>query len=75
MAADTIQAYLEHGTIKNSVNFPAAALPERKEGSIRVTVATQNVPGMLAYISEVSPSTESTFSNKSILREEILLTM
>ena len=53
MAADTIQAYLEHGTIKNSVNFPAAALPERKDGSIRVTVATQNVPGMLAYISEV----------------------
>ena len=53
MAADTIQAYLEHGTIQNSVNFPAAALPERKEGSIRVCVATQNVPGMLAYISEV----------------------
>mmetsp|Transcript_19779 Transcript_19779/g.29308 ORF Transcript_19779/g.29308 Transcript_19779/m.29308 type:complete len:462 (+) Transcript_19779:88-1473(+) len=53
MAADTIQAYLEHGTIQNSVNFPAAALPERKEGSIRVTVATQNVPGMLAYISDV----------------------
>lgn len=53
MAADTIQAYLEHGTIQNSVNFPAAALPERKEGSIRVCVATQNIPGMLAYISEV----------------------
>jgi D-3-phosphoglycerate dehydrogenase len=46
MAADTIRLYLEHGTIRNSVNFPAASLPERKEGSIRV-------PGMLAFISDV----------------------
>ena len=53
MAADTIQAYLEHGTIRNSVNFPAAALPQRTEGSIRVTVATKNIPGMLAFISDV----------------------
>mmetsp|Transcript_5447 Transcript_5447/g.11146 ORF Transcript_5447/g.11146 Transcript_5447/m.11146 type:complete len:129 (-) Transcript_5447:917-1303(-) len=53
MAADTIQAYLEHGTIKNSVNFPAAALPDREKGSIRLTVVNKNIPGMLATISEV----------------------
>jgi D-3-phosphoglycerate dehydrogenase len=53
MAADTIQAYLEHGTIQNSVNFPAAALPERQKGSIRITVVNKNVPGMLATISDV----------------------
>ncbi len=53
MAADTIQAYLEHGTIKNSVNFPSAALPEREKGSIRLTVVNKNIPGMLATISEV----------------------
>jgi D-3-phosphoglycerate dehydrogenase len=53
MAADTIQSYLEHGTIQNSVNFPAAALPERQKGSIRITVVNKNVPGMLATISDV----------------------
>ena len=53
MAADTIQSYLEHGTIVNSVNFPAAALPERQKGSIRFTVVNKNVPGMLATISDV----------------------
>lgn len=53
MAADTIQSYLESGTIQNSVNFPAAALPERQDGSIRLTVVNKNIPGMLATISDV----------------------
>lgn len=53
MAADTIQDYLENGTIRNSVNFPAASLPEREKGSIRLTVVNKNVPGMLATISDV----------------------
>lgn len=53
MAADTIQSYLEHGTIQNSVNFPSAALPERQKGSIRITVVNKNVPGMLAFVSDV----------------------
>jgi D-3-phosphoglycerate dehydrogenase len=52
MAADTIKSYLENGTIKNSVNFPATALP-RLEGSIRMTVINKNQPGMLASITEI----------------------
>lgn len=52
MAADTIQNYLETGTIKNSVNFPNTALPERKNGSIRFTVVNKNSPGALAVILE-----------------------
>ena len=53
MAADTIKCYLENGTIKNSVNFPATALLDRPEGSIRMTVITKNQPGMIAQITEI----------------------
>jgi len=53
MAADTIKDYLEDGTIRNSVNFPATSLPDRTEGSIRFTVVNSNLPGMLAKITDV----------------------
>jgi D-3-phosphoglycerate dehydrogenase / 2-oxoglutarate reductase len=52
MAADTIRQYLEHGTIRNSVNFPSTNLPDRPDGSIRFTVVNKNVPGVLAHITE-----------------------
>ena len=52
MAADTIREYLESGTIRNSVNFPNTSLPDRPEHSIRFTVVNQNIPGVLAHITE-----------------------
>jgi len=52
MAADTIRDYLVSGTIRNSVNFPATALPDRPTGTIRFTVVNRNEPGMLAHITE-----------------------
>lgn len=52
MAADTIRDYMEHGTIRNSVNFPNVSMPERDEGCIRITVVNKNVPGMLSKITE-----------------------
>ena len=52
MAAETIRDFLETGTVKNSVNFPATALSDAPENSIRFTVVTKNKPGMLAHISE-----------------------
>ncbi|KAL7551018.1 hypothetical protein ACHAWF_014228 [Thalassiosira exigua] len=52
MAAETVRDYLERGTVRNSVNFPAASLPDAPEHSVRFTVVTRNVPGMLAHISE-----------------------
>ena len=64
MAADTIRDFLETGTIRNSVNFPSASLPSRPENSIRFTVVTQNVPGMLAHISETFAG-----SNLNILQQ------
>ena len=53
MAAETVKAYLEDGTIKNSVNFPATSLPDRSENTVRFTVVNHNHPGMLANITEV----------------------
>jgi len=48
MAVDQLRDFLEHGNIRNSVNFPTLTL-ERSEG-IRIAVVNQNVPGMLGQI-------------------------
>lgn len=52
MAADTIRDYIEHGTIRNSVNFPNTELPERGDKTIRITVVNKNIPGMISAIAE-----------------------
>ena len=50
MAADELRAFLEEGTIRNSVNFPDAELP-RAEGTSRMAIANSNVPNMVGQIS------------------------
>jgi D-3-phosphoglycerate dehydrogenase len=50
MAADTLRDFLEHGHIRNSVNFPEAVLP-RQGGSLRIAIANRNVPNMVGQIS------------------------
>jgi D-3-phosphoglycerate dehydrogenase len=50
MAADSLRDFLEHGHIRNSVNFPEAVLP-RQSGSIRLAIANSNVPNMVGQIS------------------------
>lgn len=52
MAAETIQEFLEHGTIRNSVNFPNTSMPERHERIVRITVVNKNQPGMLSKITD-----------------------
>lgn len=52
MAADTIRDFLETGTIRNSVNFPATSLGECSGGTVRFTIVNKNVPGMLSKITE-----------------------
>lgn len=49
MIADQIQEYLEHGNIKNSVNFPDVTMP--MGNSSRLTIANANVPAMVSQIS------------------------
>ncbi len=50
MAAEELKAYLEDGTITNSVNFPNAELA-RSEGTQRLAIANSNVPNMVGQIS------------------------
>jgi D-3-phosphoglycerate dehydrogenase len=48
MAADQLRAFLDHGNIRNSVNFPALEL--ERTGGNRLAVANRNVPGMLGNV-------------------------
>jgi D-3-phosphoglycerate dehydrogenase len=49
MVADEVREYLEHGTIRNSVNFPEVSLP--RQGIARIALANENRPDMLGQIS------------------------
>ena len=49
MVVDQLRAYLEHGEVRNAVNFPTVAMP--RESAYRVAVANSNVPNMLGQIS------------------------
>jgi D-3-phosphoglycerate dehydrogenase len=50
MAAETLRDFLEHGNIRNSVNFPEAVLT-RQPGCTRIAIVNSNVPNMVGQIS------------------------
>ena len=50
MVADTLRDFLEHGNVRNAVNFPEAILP-RTQNSRRLAIANENVPNMVGQIS------------------------
>jgi len=50
MAAEGLRDFLEHGNIRNSVNFPESQLP-RTPGTMRIAIANSNVPNMVGQIS------------------------
>jgi D-3-phosphoglycerate dehydrogenase len=49
MVVDQIREYLEHGNIRNAVNFADTVMP--RESAFRVAIANANVPNMLGQIS------------------------
>jgi D-3-phosphoglycerate dehydrogenase len=49
MVVDQLRDFLEHGNIRNAVNFPSVAMP--RESPWRVAIANANVPNMLGQIS------------------------
>ena len=49
MVADQLRDYLEHGNVRNAVNFPDVVVP--RESGFRVAIANANVPNMLGQIS------------------------
>ena len=52
MAADQLMDFLEHGNIKNSVNFPNLTLDRatNSEPGTRLAISNKNVPKMLGQI-------------------------
>jgi D-3-phosphoglycerate dehydrogenase / 2-oxoglutarate reductase len=50
MVADQVSDFLEHGNIRNAVNFPEVVVP--RHTPYRVVCANANVPNMLGQISE-----------------------
>jgi len=49
MVIDQLRDFLEEGTLRNAVNFPAVEMP--RESPHRVAIANANVPNMLGMIS------------------------
>ena len=49
MVVDQLRDYLEHGNVRNAVNFPDVVMP--RESDFRVGIANSNVPKMLGQIS------------------------
>jgi D-3-phosphoglycerate dehydrogenase len=49
MVIDQLRDFLEEGTVRNAVNFPAVEMP--RESPHRLAIANANVPNMLATIS------------------------
>jgi len=49
MVVDQLREYLEHGSIRNAVNFPSVEMV--RESPFRIAIANANVPNMLAQIS------------------------
>lgn len=49
MVVDQVRDYLEHGCIRNAVNFPEVVMP--REVPYRVAIANANVPNMVGQIS------------------------
>jgi D-3-phosphoglycerate dehydrogenase len=49
MVVDQVRDYLEHGNIRNAVNFPDVVM--QRESPYRVAIANANVPNMVGQIS------------------------
>jgi D-3-phosphoglycerate dehydrogenase len=66
MVADELRDYLEHGNVRNAVNFPELVSP--RESKYRVAIANANVPNMLSQISTAMAKARlniHSMSNKS----------
>jgi len=61
MVVDQVCDYLEHGNVRNAVNFPEAAMT--RESPYRLAIANANVPNMLARISHAMGSRRINIHN------------
>ncbi|HEX9182592.1 MAG TPA: phosphoglycerate dehydrogenase [Burkholderiales bacterium] len=61
MVVDQVCDYLEHGNVRNAVNFPEAVMS--RESPFRLAIANANVPSMLARISHAMGSRRINIHN------------
>ena len=61
MVVDQVCDYLEHGNVRNAVNFPEAVMT--REAPYRLAIANANVPNMLARISHAMGSRRINIHN------------
>ena len=61
MAANQLTDYIENGNIKNSVNYPAAAMP--RSGAARLCVHHKNIKEMLSKILNIISSQNINVAN------------
>jgi D-3-phosphoglycerate dehydrogenase len=61
MVVDQVCDYLEHGNVRNAVNFPEAVIT--RESPYRLAIANANVPNMLARISHAMGSRRINIHN------------
>ena len=63
MAVKEVRDYLEHGTIRNSVNFPNLKVPY--EGGHRICMIHRNIPNMIASITAALKCNIENMGNRS----------
>jgi D-3-phosphoglycerate dehydrogenase len=61
MVVDQVRDFLEHGNIRNAVNFPDVAM--ERESPFRVGIANANVPNMVGQISTAMAQAELNIHN------------
>jgi len=61
MVADQLRDYLEHGNVRNAVNFPDTWAP--RESAFRIAIANANVPNMLGQISTAMAHADLNINN------------
>ena len=71
MAAEQIINYLETGTIKNAVNFPAAQLDRQGDGTARLCAINNNKPGVLDITNIISAENVNIAQQLNTSRESI----
>ena len=70
MAADQLIDYIEHGNIRNSVNFPNTSMPSGSDH--RLTIINSNVPKVLSSVlSEISETAANVIDLVNQSRNEI----
>lgn len=70
MAADQLVDFLEHGNIRNSVNFPTTAMA--RNGGYRITFCNDNVPKVLgSVLSILSASNNNVLDLVNKSRDEV----